>query len=135
MLAIFRLGLGWWRTFLMQRVGPWIKGSRIQNGSRRWVGRWEVLPPCERWKCGPISLRAALMNLDPPTRGRAFVSFSITGPTYYRVGVAAREMPITTRTGTEKSRHFIMSMQSALPFSSVKARTILESRWLTLTRW
>src|SRR5437773_919300 len=69
MLAIFRLGLGWWKTFLMQCVGPWIKGSLIQNGSRRWVGRWAATPHCARWKCGPISLRVALMNLDPPTKG------------------------------------------------------------------
>src|SRR6266496_1498751 len=49
-------------------VGLGIKGSLIQNESRRWAGRWEVLRPCARWKYGLISLRVALMNVGQPTK-------------------------------------------------------------------
>src|ERR1700688_989859 len=111
----------------MQRVGPWIKELLIQNGSRRWAGRAEVLPPCERWKCALISLRVELMAADLPTKPPAFIPFPNTGLTYWRVGVGAREMPIMIQSGIEKSRRFIMSMRSVLRFSSVRARTIRES--------
>ena len=114
--ATFKLGLGWWKMLSMQRVGLWIKGLRIQNGSQRWEDRWEVSPRCARWKCGPISFGAALMNLGPPTRRWACVYFPNIGQTLLHVGVGVREMSITTRTGIEKFRRFTMSMRSALHF-------------------
>ena len=114
--ATFKLGLGWWKMLSMQRVGLWIKGLRIQNGSQRWEDRWEVSPRCARWKCGPISFGAVLMNLGPPMRRWACVYFPNTGQTLLHVGVGVREMSITTRTGIEKFRRFTMSMRSALHF-------------------
>ncbi len=116
-------------------VGPWIKGSLIQSESRRWEDRWEVSPRCARWKCGLIFLRVALMNVGQPTRRRACAPFLNIGPILWRVGGGAREMPIMIQSGIEKSRRFIMPMRSVLRFSSVRARTILESHWLMLTRW
>ena len=72
----------------------------------------------------PDLFAAAWMNLGPPMKRRAFDSFPVTGPTYRRVGAAAREMPIMTRNGIEKSRLFIMSTKFERRFSLLREKTI-----------